>query len=456
MSVLKWLRLRSRPLNDNPPPRTDGLDVLNLNGRLAARTPGNHYAELLSESGTPVNSVARAFTLTPLTTVVDGEVFGIGDYYLEFNASDGVTVSNPSAAPVRAQGTITLTGVPAATGTLVVGATTYTFRAIADFDAAGEIGIPAAATAAAQASYIAAAINGTDGVNTANLSASAKVVGSTVVITALNIGTGGNVVVFTESATNLTINGSGTLGATTAGVDPPYFPVDITPYADKSEGTLTIAAAPTANDTMTIGTTVYTFKATPTAAGHIRIGANALDSAANIISAINGLDGFNTANAFVSAGGEGGGTIVFTALVGGAAGDSIVTTETFTAAGNVFDAATLGTTTAGSDPSVAEICDAVVSAITAFGSGGSDTLPFSATDGTTTATITSDLHGAEVNGWPIKDGFAGTLVQATAGVTGTAGIRGCSMDDATNVYVLRSANESLKSYVWRKVAHSAL
>jgi len=41
--------------------------------------------------------------------------------------------------------------------------------------------------------------------------------------------------------------------------------------------------------------------------------------------------------------------MVFTANVKGTAGNALATTETFTAGGNVFDAATLGTTTAGVD-----------------------------------------------------------------------------------------------------------
>jgi hypothetical protein len=40
---------------------------------------------------------------------------------------------------------------------------------------------------------------------------------------------------------------------------------------------------------------------------------------------------------------------VFTANVKGTAGNSLATTETYTAGTNVFDAATLGTTTAGVD-----------------------------------------------------------------------------------------------------------
>ena len=44
--------------------------------------------------------------------------------------------------------------------------------------------------------------------------------------------------------------------------------------------------------------------------------------------------------------------MVITAITKGVTGDEIATTETFTAGTNVFDAATLGTTTAGVDGTI--------------------------------------------------------------------------------------------------------
>lgn len=456
MSILKYLRLRSRPQNDGIPPREDGLDVVNLDGRAALRTPGNVYSELLSESGTPVNSVARVLTLTPLTTVVDGEVFGIGDYYFEFNASDGQTPSNVGANPAKAAGTVTLTGVPAAAGTLSVAGTTYTFRAIADHDAAGEIGIPASGLAADQADYISAAINGTDGINSPNAFVTARSVGSTVVITSRTVGAGGDALALTESATNLTVDGGGTLGGTVAGVDPQYFPVDITPYADKAVGTITLSSTgPVADETFVVGATTYTFKAVAAAAGQITLGDNLVETVNNIIAAINGTDGLNTANASATAAGGGGAIVVVTAKVGGVASDAIVFTEACTNTA-MNGSGTLGGTTAGANPSVAEVCDAIVAALLIYGPSGSGEVPFSGSDITTAALINSTVLGAGPNAYPLYDDFAGTLVQSQAGVSGTPGVRGATMDDAANIYILRTANDDTQNYVWRKVAHSAL
>lgn len=118
--------------------------------------------------------------------------------------------------------------------------------------------------------------------------------------------------------------------------------------AVNAQGTLTVDVQVTATDTMTVGATVYEFLAGATAAaGKIGIGASEAACKLAIVAAINGTDGFNTANASVSAAAFVADDCVLTALVAGTAGNAIVTTETFTAAGTVFDAATIGTTTAG-------------------------------------------------------------------------------------------------------------
>ena len=119
-----------------------------------------------------------------------------------------------------------------------------------------------------------------------------------------------------------------------------------------AQGTLTIAEPVTAEDTMTIGAVVYTFKAngTAAAAGEIDMGAAEANTKLNIVTAIKGTDGLNTAHptadcaaAFVGDG------LVLTAKTKGTVGNALATTQTLTHASNIFDAATLGTTTAGVD-----------------------------------------------------------------------------------------------------------
>ena len=133
-----------------------------------------------------------------------------------------------------------------------------------------------------------------------------------------------------------------------------------------SQGTLTIAEPVTADDTMTIGASVYTFKAGATAlALQIGLGADEAATKLAIVAAINGTDDFNTANASVTAAAFATDDCVLTAIVPGTVGDAIVTTETFTHASNIFDAATLGTTTAGVDPTAAEAVTAFAAAFLA-------------------------------------------------------------------------------------------
>lgn len=103
-------------------------------------------------------------------------------------------------------------------------------------------------------------------------------------------------------------------------------------------------------DTVTIGTTVYTFKTTITGGGavayNVKIGASADASLASLVKAINGTGVVGTdvgattaANTNVSAGAVTSHATLLTALVSGSAGNAIATTET--SAHLSFGAATL-------------------------------------------------------------------------------------------------------------------
>jgi len=113
-----------------------------------------------------------------------------------------------------------------------------------------------------------------------------------------------------------------------------------------AQGELTLAAQPTAGDTMTIGAQTYEF-AEAAGSGKILIGAALANTQAAVVAAINGTDGYNAKNFYVTCAAFATNAAVLTAHRAGVAGNSIVTTETFTDAGNLFDAATLGTERAG-------------------------------------------------------------------------------------------------------------
>lgn len=135
----------------------------------------------------------------------------------------------------------------------------------------------------------------------------------------------------------------------------------------KMQATLTVDTQPIAGDTMTIGTKVYTFVPTGQANvdGQIALGGNVAATQPKIVAAINGSDSINTAHPLVTAGAFAVNASVVTSISGGIA--TIACTETFTAGTNIFDATTLGTTTAGVDPTAAEFTTALTAAINASG-----------------------------------------------------------------------------------------
>jgi hypothetical protein len=112
----------------------------------------------------------------------------------------------------KARGTITVSGIPVADDTFVINATTITFKA----DGSGDVDqCTIAGSAAAQVTNIVATL--AECSESANLTAWDGA-GDTVVIEWGTAGTAGNSIVFTESATNIAVDGSGTLGTTHAGV----------------------------------------------------------------------------------------------------------------------------------------------------------------------------------------------------------------------------------------------
>jgi hypothetical protein len=141
--------------------------------------------------------------------------------------------------------------------------------------------------------------------------------------------------------------------------------VNIMASTTKAQGTLTLATQPTVGDSMTIGDRTYVFVVAGTGnnPGEIALGANLAATKPLVVTAINGTDGWNTPNSKVTAATFASDVCTLTAIVGGVAGNAIVTTETFAAVGNVFNAATLGTTTAGVDCGAAAAVTALAAAI---------------------------------------------------------------------------------------------
>ena len=225
--------------------------------------------------------------------------------------------------------------------------------------------------------------------------------------------------------------------------------VDILAFSTASAGTLTLPTQPIAGDTMTIGTKTYTFvpDGTENADGEITIGTDLPTAKTAIVAAINGSDAHNTAHPLVSAAAFAVDDCVITALVGGVAGDLIATTETFDAVGNVFDAATLGTTVAGVDCTAADADGAIILADAGVG--------YAMAQGAgTTITVTAATRGIAGNDIATTDTMAnGAFGAATlaGGVNGTVGSLRAAYTDATYLYVAVAAN-TIAGNNWRRVA----
>jgi hypothetical protein len=179
--------------------------------------------------------------------------------------------------------------------------------------------------------------------------------------------------------------------------------VDISADGTKSAGTLTMDTQPTAGDTVTIGATNYTWRTDGTAdeAGEINLGADLAEAKTNFVAAVNGTDANNAANAQVTAAAFSGDDSVITAKYTGTQGDAIATTETFTAGTNVFDAATLGTTTPGVDVSATDAGDALVTAL-----AGDASALVSGSNSTGTVTLTSAVTHADANAYTTTETMA--------------------------------------------------
>ncbi len=133
----------------------------------------------------------------------------------------------------------------------------------------------------------------------------------------------------------------------------PYYKRLDAPIA--AQGTLTMDTIPADGNTVTVDYKIYTFQTSLTDVdGNINIGGTLAQAKLNFVAAFDlsgtagtdyatSMQGHNTVDiaAFISD------DAILTARLAGTGGNSIVTTETFTPSSNIFDAATLGTTTTG-------------------------------------------------------------------------------------------------------------
>ena len=206
--------------------------------------------------------------------------------------------------------------------------------------------------------------------------------------------------------------------------------VNVAASMNAAVGTLTLPTQPTANDVMTIGTRTYVFVAAGTgnAAGEIALGADLAATKLAVVAAINGTDSVNTANTLVSASAFAGDVCTLTARIEGTVGNAYVTTENFVAVGNVFNGATLGTTTAGTDCTAANAITALVTAI-----GADTSAVVTAVDGAgDTLVVTSKVTGTAGNSYASTETLANASWGSATLTGGVAAANGTCYVNVTN------------------------
>lgn len=199
-----------------------------------------------------------------------------------------------------------------------------------------------------------------------------------------------------------------------------------------AQGTLTIAATPTAGDHIKLGNRQYLYVANGTAAspGEISIGTSASTAQANTLAAINGTDGFNTPNTQVTASAFVTNVSTLTAKQGGIAGNSVPSTSSFTSGSNLFNGTTLGTTTAGVDTSASQAATALRAAINA----NTTRCPVNATGSSGTVTLTAISQSVAGNNITTAETMAnGSFGGSTlaGGVNGNSGFISFTVTDAS-------------------------
>lgn len=227
--------------------------------------------------------------------------------------------------------------------------------------------------------------------------------------------------------------------------------VDITSYADAAQGTLTVDTQPTSGEVFVLGDKTYTFvpDGTATADGEVSIGTELASAQVNIVAAINGTDGVNTASTVATAADFETNTSVVTALIGGTAGNDIATTTTMAGGSNAWDAVKLGTTTAGTDCSATNAVTAIVAA------SASGTEAVTLADGAgDTVTVTADTAGVAGNAIATTEDMANGEFGAAVlenGVDGTVGTQWEAKVDADYLYVAVDDNTIVDTN-WRRVS----
>lgn len=250
-------------------------------------------------------------------------------------------IKNVGAA--LAQGTVSFAGNVAEDDTVTIGSTTYTFK-----DAPGAITDLQSGTASVAAVSFAEIVKAHH-----PYIFEAEISGADVILTIHpEMGGGSSSVVLTTSGVNLSADGGGTFGGTTAWAEGVISMVgtpqgtgtpDSNDHDDAiaAQGTITMSGIAVADETFVIDTQTFIWKAARSTTGEVTIGASATEAAANIVTAVN-----TDLSSVVAEQVSPGTAVEITAASAGSPGNSIVFTESSTNM-SIDGSGTLGGTTQG-------------------------------------------------------------------------------------------------------------
>lgn len=223
-----------------------------------------------------------------------------------------------------------------------------------------------------------------------------------------------------------------------------------------ASGALTLATNPTEGDSITIGSTTYVFGDGP---GQVPIGGNAATTQASLVAMINDSE---TGHTLVSAGAPNTNVIAITAKTVGTGGNSIATTSDLTNGSDGFAAATLGSganaVVASGLYQVARGASAALSraALIAKVNGGSGHPQVTLAQGAgNTIVATVRFTGTGGNGITLAETLAGSGDSWSAGAT-AGGVNGNPCEGGETVihsgylYIAEAVN------TWKKIQLSSL
>lgn len=312
---------------------------------------------------TPINSVGANELLTVSAIPSDNDTVTIGsDIYTFQNAID--------SGGVKASSILTYSGVGANTETVTIDTEVYTYKT-ALTEVKGDATLTFSGTVNDEETI---SINS----RVYEMDTNSSITGDV----AIDISGGTK----TQATENLTLTGVAVEGETfTVGTEVyeiiaggtligSNIAIDVSAFMTRSQGLLTLGGAiPSDTETIDVGGQVYTWKTTLSgAADEILIGITIDDCVDNITYGINAgigegvLYGTGTVtNLRATAAKTAATTTVITSIVYGTYGDTVATTETMGDGANIFDAATLGTTTAGVDCPAADLDGVILTDFTA-------------------------------------------------------------------------------------------